>query len=148
MAEETQGLSNVDVRATLSTTENKSFYSSLKANTPLERATLFNAISNPAHQTSDNIGETILVKDVIVEIIDITDDLTGETKQAPRVVLVDVGGQTYQSVSVGIYNSIARLIQIMGEPTWEGGLPLKVRQILKDSTKRVSTLEIDTAVMS
>ncbi len=147
MADETQGLSNVDVRATLSTTENKSFYSSLRADTPLERATLFNAISNPTHQTSEQIGETILVKDVIVEIIDITDDLTGEVKQAPRVVLVDVGGQTYQSVSVGIYNSIARLIQIMGEPTWEGGLPLKVRQIQKDAPRRVITLEIDTSVM-
>jgi hypothetical protein len=146
MADESQALSNVDVRGTLSP-DNKSFYSSLKQNTPLEKAKLFNAISNPGHQTSDMIGETILVKDVIIEIIDITDDLTGEVKQAPRVVLVDVGGQTYQSVSVGIYNSIARLIQIMGEPTWEGGLPLKVRQIQKDATRRVITLEIDTSVM-
>ncbi len=146
MADEIQSLSNVDVKGTLSP-DNRSFYSSLKQNTPLEKAKLFNAISNPAHQTSDMIGETILVTDVIIEIIDITDDLTGETKQAPRVVLVDVGGETYQSVSVGVYNSIARLSQIMGQPTWEGGLPLKVRQITKDNTKRVITLEIDTSVM-
>ena len=147
MAEDTQALSNIDVKGTLSQ-DNRSFYSSLSVNTPLERAKLFNAISNPSHQTSEQIGETILVTDVIVEIIDITDELTGETKQAPRVVLIDKGGETYQSVSVGVYNSIARLIQIMGEPTWPEGLPLKVRQIQKDATRRVITLEIDTSVMA
>ena len=146
MAEDMQALSNIDVKGTLSQ-DNRSFYSSLSVNTPLERAKLFNAISNPSHQTSEQIGETILVTDVIVEIIDITDDLTGETKQAPRVVLIDKGGETYQSVSVGVYNSIARLIQIMGEPTWPEGLPLKVKQIQKDATRRVITLEIDTSVM-
>lgn len=146
MADETQALSNVDVKGALSS-ENKSFYSSLKANTPLERAKLFNAISNPAHQTSEQIGETILVTDVIIEVIDITDELTGETKQAPRVVLIDKGGETYQSVSVGIFNSITRLAQIMGQPTWPEGLPLKVKQIQKDATRRVITLEIDTSVM-
>ncbi len=147
MAEDTQALSNIDVKGTLSQ-DNRSFYSSLSVNTPLERAKLFNAISNPSHQTSEQIGETILVTDVIVEIIDITDELTGETKQAPRVVLIDKGGETYQSVSVGVYNSIARLIQIMGEPTWPEGLPLKVRQIQKDATRRVITLEIDTSIMA
>lgn len=147
MAEDTQALSNIDVKGTLSQ-DNRSFYSSLTTNTPLERAKLFNAISNPSHQTSEQIGETILVTDVIVEIIDITDELTGETKQAPRVVLIDKGGETYQSVSVGVYNSIARLIQIMGEPTWPEGLPLKVKQIQKDATRRVITLEIDTSIMA
>ena len=106
MAEDTQALSNVDVKGTLSQ-DNRSFYSSLSVNTPLERARLFNAISNPSHQTSEQIGETILVTDVIVEIIDITDDLTGEVKQAPRVVLIDKGGETYQSVSVGVSRSWA-----------------------------------------
>ena len=147
MAEDSTAITNVDVKTALSA-ENRCFYSSLAATNLLERAKLYNAISNPAHQTSDMIGETILVTDIIVEVIDITDDLTGETRQAPRVVLIDKGGETYQSVSVGVYNSISRLIQIVGEPTWPEGLPLKVRQIQKDTTKRVITLEIDTSVIA
>ena len=145
MAEETMGLSNVDVKTTLSA-ENRSFYSSLAANTLAEKAKLYNAISNPSHKTGDMIGETILVTDVIVEIIDVTDELTGETKQAPRIVLVDKGGETYQSVSVGVYNSITRLFQIVGMPTWPEGLPLKVKQIQKN-TNRVITLEVDMSVI-
>ena len=141
------GLANVDVRTTLSA-ENRSFFSSLAQNTLQEKAKLYNAISNPAHQTGDCIGETILVTDVIVEIIDITDDLTGETKQAPRVVMVDKGGETYQSVSVGIYNSLTRLFQIVGAPTWPDGMPLKVRQIQKDGNRRVLTLEVDMSVIA
>ena len=147
MADETTAIANVDVKTALSS-DNRGFYSSLAATNLLERAKLYNAISNPAHQTSDMIGETLLVTDIIVEVIDITDDLTGEVRQAPRVVLIDKGGETYQSVSVGVYNSITRLIQIVGEPTWPEGLPLKVRQIQKDATKRVITLEIDTSVIS
>ena len=68
MAEESMGLANVDVKTTLSA-ENRSFFSSLASNTLQEKARLYNAISNPAHQTGDCIGETILVTDVIVEII-------------------------------------------------------------------------------
>ena len=36
----------------------------------------------------------------------------------------------------------------MGEPTWPEGLPLKVKQIQKDATRRVITLEIDTSIMA
>lgn len=147
MADEYLAVTNTDVKASLSS-ENRGFYSSLSIQNFADKAKLYNAISNPGHQTSDMIGETILVTDIIVELIDVTDDLTGETKQAPRVVLIDKGGETYQSVSVGIYNSIKRLFQIIGQPTWPEGVPLKVRQIQKDSTRRVITLEVDMSVIA
>lgn len=147
MADEYLAVANTDVKASLSS-ENRGFYSSLSIQNFADKAKLYNAISNPGHQTSDMIGETILVTDIIVELIDVTDDLTGETKQAPRVVLIDKGGETYQSVSVGIYNSIKRLFQIIGQPTWPEGVPLKVRQIQKDSTRRVITLEVDMSVIA
>ena len=147
MADEYLAVANTDVKASLSS-ENRGFYSSLSIQNFADKAKLYNAISNPVHQTSDMIGETILVTDIIVELIDVTDDLTGETKQAPRVVLIDKGGETYQSVSVGIYNSIKRLFQIIGQPTWPEGVPLKVRQIQKDSTRRVITLEVDMSVIA
>ena len=147
MADEYLAVSNTDVKASLSS-ENRGFYSSLSIQNFADKAKLYNAISNPGHQTSDMIGETILVTDIIVELIDVTDDLTGEVKQAPRVVLIDKGGETYQSVSVGIYNSIKRLFQIIGEPTWPEGVPLKVRQIQKDATRRVITLEVDMSVIA
>ena len=147
MADEYLAVANTDVKASLSS-ENRGFYSSLSIQNFADKAKLYNAISNPVHQTSDMIGETILVTDIIVELIDVTDDLTGETKQAPRVVLIDKGGETYQSVSVGIYNSIKRLFQIIGQPTWPEGVPLKVRQIQKDSTRRVITPEVDMSVIA
>ena len=60
MADESTAIANVDVKTALSS-ENRGFYSSLAATNLLERAKLYNAISNPAHQTSDMIGKPSLL---------------------------------------------------------------------------------------
>lgn len=138
---ENNALANTNVKDTLSSNSTTA-YCSLKATTMKEKAMLFNAMANPAHRLSDSINMTIYVKDVYVELIDITDDLTGEVTVAPRVVLIDAKNDTYQAVSKGIYNSLSRLIQTFGEPSWEGGLPLKVKQV-SIGKNQLLTLEAD-----
>lgn len=140
MAENT-GLATVDVKDAMSAT-GSSAYSSLKSGTRKEKAALYNAMSNPTHKVGDFINKTINVKDVYVEVIDVTNDETGETEQAPRIVLIDTDGVTYQAVSRGIFNSLSRLIRTFGEPTWDEGLPCTVKQISLGKNQLL-TLEIN-----
>ena len=142
MAEEiTNTLANTNVRNTLSSNSNTS-YCSLAANTLKEKAMAYNAMANPQKRLSDCINLTLNVRDVFVELIELADELTGEVTQAPRIVLIDTENVTYQAVSKGIYNSLARLIQTFDEPTWEGGLPLRVKQI-PAGKNQILTLEVD-----
>lgn len=134
-------LMNVSVRDAMSQDSALS-YSSMKSGTLKEKAALYNAMSNPAHKVGDYINKMIRVKDVYVEIIDLEDEDTKETVQAPRIVLIDTDGDTYQAVSKGVFNSLTRLISTFGEPTWEDGLPCVVRQISLGKNQMLS-LEVD-----
>lgn len=125
---ENAGLATLDVRNAMSAGGSAN-YSSLKAGTLKEKAALFNAMSNPNHKVGDYINKSIRVKDVYVEIIELTDEDTGEVTNAPRIVLIDTDGDSYQAVSKGIFSALSRAIQVFGEPTWDDGIPVIVRQI-------------------
>lgn len=138
---ENNGLATTNVKDAMSTHASSS-YSSLRSGTLKEKAELYNAMSNPAHKVGDYINKVITVKDVYVELIELEDEDTHESVTAPRIVLVDTEGETYQAVSKGVFNALTRLIQTFGEPTWEDGLPLLVRQISLGKNQML-TLEVD-----
>lgn len=119
-------------------TESSDSFCSLKAETPEEKATLFRIMNSPEKRTSDCINQTILVKDVYCEVVQVTNKETGEVNTCPRVVLVDKDGIGYQSVSFGIYSSLKKLFQVYGVPTWEEPVPIKVIQISREKNKILS----------
>ena len=133
-------LATLDVRDALSA-EGHSSFCSLKQGTMKEKAAFYNATSNPDHKVGDFINKVIRVKDIYVEAIELDDEETGESVSAPRIVLIDTDGKTYQAVSRGVFNSLVRLINTFGQPTWEEGLPLLVRQISLGKNQML-TLEI------
>ena len=124
------------------TNEGGGSYSSLTAVSAKEKAKLYNIMSNPTHKVGDFINKTIQVKDIYVETIELEDEDTAETVTAPRIVLVDTEGESYQAVSKGVFSALARIIKIFGEPTWEGGLPCTVKQISLGKNQML-TLELD-----
>lgn len=116
-------------------TESSDSFCSLKAETPQEKATLFRIMNSPEKRISDCINQTILVKDVYCEVVQVANKETGEVNTCPRVVLVDKDGIGYQSVSFGIYGSLKKLFQVYGVPTWEEPVPVKVIQISREKNK-------------
>lgn len=117
-------------------------YCSLAASDDRSRATLYNATNATQERVGDHINEVINVAHVYVEAVQCTNRETGEVKTCPRVVLITDKGVGYQAVSMGVYGSIKKLIQIYGEPgTWEKPIPLKVKQITRGEFK-ILTLEI------
>lgn len=108
------------------------FYTSLKTNSPEEKAKFYNLMNNPEKRVRDMIGKIIMVKDVFVEPVEMTNHETGEVTQAPRIVLIDDKGVGYQAVSVGVFSAIKKLFGVFGTPeAWAKPISLEVQQISK-----------------
>ena len=106
-----------------------SMFCSIQGGTHDAKVAVFNASNNPDHKVGDFINKVIMVKDVLAEQIEITDEETGEVESAVRVVLIDVDGKSYQAVSTGVFNALKKAIAIFGAPTWDEGLPCLIKQI-------------------
>ena len=121
--------------------QTKGFYTSMKGDTVEEKAKLFNAMNNPDKRISDMIGKIINVKDVFVEEVRFADEETGEITYAPRIVVIDTNGESYQAVSVGVMSAFKKLFQLFGQPTWPEGIPLEVKQV-KNGKNNILTFAI------
>lgn len=108
--------------------DEKPTYCSMTPKTFDEKKMLFNAMSSPDLKLRECINLEINVKDVYCEIVSITTE-DGEQVEAPRIVLIDTQGTSYQCVSMGVMNSLKRLFVVFGYPTWEEGIKVKVKQI-------------------
>lgn len=124
----------------------RDIYCSLHADTRASQRILYNALNHPAGRLAQLIGSVIEVSDVIAERTQIRSQETGELRDAVHVVLIDVNGEAYTSVSSGIYNAVRKLISVYGMPTWSPALPIKITQQTftgRDGKPRnVHTLEV------
>lgn len=121
--------------------ERNTMFCSFEAVTPEDKKKLFNAMNSSENALGDHIGETIAVKDVFCETVTIVREETGEKIIAPRIVLIDEKGNTYNSTSFGIFNSLKKLMQVFGVPTWHDPVKVKVKQLNRNGN-RVYTLEV------
>ena len=106
-----------------------SVYCSIQGGDRKTKAMVYNAANNPEYRVGDFINKVINVKDVLVEMIIMENEETGEPQEVPRVVLIDSDGKAYQAVSAGMFNAIKNAIQIFGEPTWDEPLPMLIKQV-------------------
>ena len=118
--------------------EKKSSYTSLGNTTNEEKQILYKAMSNPDKRLGDCINTVIYAKDLFMEMVDMTNQETGEVTSCPRIVIVDKDNVSYQSVSFGIYNALKRVISVFGTPTWDEPIPLKVIQVTRGEKKMLS----------
>lgn len=107
----------------------QSMYCSIQGGTHESKVAVFNASNNPTHKVGDYINKVIMVKDVLAEQIELTNEETGGLEPAVRVVLIDTDGESYQAVSTGIFNALKKAIAIFGAPTWDEGLPCLIKQV-------------------
>ena len=112
-------------------------YCSIKHTTTEEKKALYNMMNSSDERLADCINQVIKVKDLYIESVEVKNE-EGITSIAPRIILMDTEGRTYASVSVGIYNSLRKLIQVFGEPTWPEGIAVKVVQHTKGNRKMLS----------
>ncbi len=120
-------------------TEQNNFYSSLIPKDKKEETVLFNAINNPDYKISDFINTEIVVQDVICEMVQCTNKETGEVSSVPRIILITPDNETYQAVSIGIYNSMKKVFAIKGLPeTWAEPIKIKIQQVTRGERKMLT----------
>lgn len=113
-------------------------FCSMQADTAEGKAKLFNAMNNPDKRLADCINMKIRAKDLYIEIVNCTNEETGEVTACPRIVIIDDKGIAYQAVSIGIYSALKKVIQVYGAPTWETPVTLEVKQITKGARKMLT----------
>jgi len=98
---------------------------------PTDRKTaakVYDALNNPTHAVADYINKTIPVQNVLIEIAEIMNEDTGEVTHAPRVVLIDKAGESYQAVSIGMFNAVKNAFRCFGNAPWEPELMFDIKQ--------------------
>lgn len=116
-------------------------FCSLTASTREEKAALYNAMNNPDKRLADCINMKIEARDLYIEVVNCTNEETGEVNACPRIVIIDKDGVSYQAVSIGIYSALKKVIQVFGAPTWTDPVVLEVKQITKGN-KKMLTLNV------
>ena len=110
-----------------------SVYSSIKGD-DFESKTRVLAATTNSVPLSDHLNETILLKDVVVQAIELTDDEKGTVEDAARVILLAEDGTSYHAVSGGIFKALTNMFGILGEPhVWPGALPV---QVVEEKSRR------------
>jgi hypothetical protein len=123
-------------------TTRKTTFCSFVASTDAEKSKLFKIMNNPEKRLKECTNMTLEITDVFAEIVDCVNKETGEYNKCPRIVLIDKNGVGYVSVSLGVYNSIKKLFEVFGVPTW--AKPVKIKPILVSKGER-SILSLDIA---
>lgn len=116
-------------------------FCSMKAESDEAKIALYNAMNNPEKRIADCINMTINAKDLYIEVVNCTNEKTGEVTACPRIVIIDDKGVSYQAVSIGIYSALKKAIQVFGAPTWIKPVKLEVKQITKGE-KKMLTLNV------
>ena len=123
-AQTRQGFAVTDIRADL--TNRRASYCSMEASDLRSVAMLYNAVSNP-EKIKKIIGKQIKLAHIYIDAITLHDQQSGEVITAPRVVLIDDKAQSWQSVSMGMYESVKKLIQMFGDPSdWAKPLTVEI----------------------
>lgn len=91
-------------------------------------ARVFDALNNPTHNVADFINKSIPVANVLIEVAEMTNEDTGEITKAPRVVLIDADGNSYQAVSIGMFNAVKNAFRCFGAAPWEPVLMFDIKQ--------------------
>lgn len=117
-------------------------YCSMSAASDKDKVTLYNACSSPK-RLSDMINIDIRMKHVYAEVIQVMSEQSGEMVSVPRVVIIDEKGQGYQAVSLGIYNSVKRILSLFGDPAaWDKPHTIRVKNISLANGQHTFNLEM------
>ena len=111
----------------------RQMFATIDASTMENKAKLFNATENADVLANDCVGEKFTLVDAYIERIPTVDEETGEQKVKYRTILFGDDGKTYASGAYGIYNTVAKILQIYGvETLHDKGLKV---EIAKGTTK-------------
>lgn len=104
--------------------------SSIKAETPAQKMSLYNAIQKESKSLKDAVNIEFILKDFVAHEVTFNED-NGAKTEGVRIILLDDKGAAYSGSGIGIRNSLQKIFGIFGQPeAWEG-FDLKVKAVSK-----------------
>lgn len=111
------------------------------------KVAIYNAVNGADESLADHIGEVLEVVDVVAHPIEITDEVTGETKEVLRTVLITKEGKSYVAVSQGVASALSKIFSIVGMPdggAWKSEpVAMRIKQVkTRNGMNKVNTIEL------
>jgi hypothetical protein len=120
----------------------QSLYTSLPNDGSRETAIgILNAISAPSLKLQE-VTDPINVNHIVVHMVTLLNEQTGELEDVPRVVLIGEDGTTYDAVSKGVMSSLRRIMGLVGVAPWTPALKLKPRRVKTRNGFYTLTLDV------
>lgn len=117
-------------------------FCSLAAETTEEKKMMFNVINNTDELLKEHVNEELRIIGFYIEEISVVDEKTGEIKKIPRIVLIDENFIGYGCASFGIYNSLKKLINMLGIPTKDNPYVIKIKNRTLKNNYITLTMEL------
>lgn len=122
-------------------------YTTVDLNTEEARIDLFNATESADVLLNDIVGQQIVIKDIYIEKNPIkeVDDETGEVTfngVKYRTILFDDKGQTYATGSYGVYNSVRKMLDLLGVSLISKGIKVEVIKVPTQDGKQKLSLKL------
>ena len=140
-------VASVDLVEQLKNPTAKMYCSIVDDGTRKSKIDMYNAINGADESIADHIGEVLEVVDVVAHPVELTDEVTGETFNALRTVLITKSGKSYVAVSQGITSALSKIFSIVGMPdgkAWhEEPVKMKIKQVkTRNGNNKVNTIEL------
>lgn len=103
----------------------RGMYCSIHAETQADRLDIYEAVSN-SQPLDDMVGKVVMVENVIIQPVEMTDNATGERSVRNRIVLITPDGEAYGCTSTGVETSMRNLFAIVGCPPWTPAIAFDV----------------------
>ena len=126
---EPMSASDVAVRVAAFSGGQPMVYSTIQGDDFESKKAILNAVTD-AEPVSDHIGETIMLKDFVIQGTTMIDDETGEERDIIRTILVSADGKAYAAVSDGLFKILQTFTGLIGHPSvWPAeGVGVKIEE--------------------
>ena len=128
---------------TILTEANTQFFCSIPNDGSREsQIKIYNAVNSKGESLADHKNEVLEIVDVACHPITLADPNTGEAVNVLRTILVDKNGKNYDAVSQGIVSSLQKIFAIVGQPSYDPPLKIKVVEQKTSNKFTVNTIEL------
>jgi hypothetical protein len=114
---------------------------SIDGQTPAGRKEILSCINGDTEKADGYINTTMYVVHVVMHPVVVENEVTGESINAVRTVLVTAHGERIAFVSVGIAKSLSLISSLISPPPWPKGLKLKLRRVPTKNERSMYRLE-------
>jgi hypothetical protein len=120
------------------------FWCSWRTSTAVDKARLLKAMHGKVDSLADILDETIEVRHVLTQRIEVVSQETGEVVPSIRIVLIGPKDELYGCVSEYAWKSLQSIgsPQLFGPPPWEPPLRLKCVQYTSSRKRKFYNLEV------